>query len=45
VFIGDERIKKRRLKDGDVVSLGIHELVYSDLRAAQSPSALKERQG
>lgn len=45
VFIGDERIKKHRLKDGDVVSLGIHELVYSDLRAAQSPSALKERQG
>ena len=45
VFIGEERIKKHRLKDGDVVSLGIHELVYSDLRAAQSPSALKERQG
>jgi hypothetical protein len=45
VFIGDERIKKHRLKDGDVVSLGIHELVYSDLRVAQSPSALKERQG
>jgi predicted component of type VI protein secretion system len=45
VFIGEERIKKHRLKDGDVMSLGIHELVYSDLRAAQSPSALKERQG
>ena len=45
VFIGDERIKKHRLKDGDVVSLGIHELVYTDLRVAQSPSALKERQG
>jgi putative secretion ATPase (PEP-CTERM system associated) len=45
VFIGEERIKKHRLKDGDVVSLGIHELVYSDLRVAQSPSALKERQG
>jgi putative secretion ATPase (PEP-CTERM system associated) len=45
VFIGEERIKKHRLKDGDVVSLGIHELVYSDLRVAQSPTALKERQG
>jgi putative secretion ATPase (PEP-CTERM system associated) len=45
VFIGEERIKKHRLKDGDVVSLGIHKLVYSDLRAAQSPSALKELQG
>ena len=45
VFIGEERVKKHRLKDGDIVSLGIHELVYSDLRAAQSPAALKERQG
>jgi putative secretion ATPase (PEP-CTERM system associated) len=45
VFIGEERIKKHRLKDGDVVSLGIHELVYTDLRVAQSPSALKERRG
>ncbi|MEX2495228.1 MAG: AAA family ATPase [Woeseia sp.] len=45
VFIGEERVKKHRLKDGDVVSLGIHELVYNDLRASQSPAALKERQG
>jgi general secretion pathway protein A len=45
VYVGEERIKKYRLKDGDVVSLGIHELVYSDLRATQSPVALKERQG
>lgn len=44
VFIGEERIKKHRLKDGDVISLGIHELVYTDLRAAQTP-ALKERRG
>ena len=45
VFIGEERVKKHRLKDGDIVSLGIHELVYNDLRAVQSPAALKERQG
>lgn len=45
VFIGEERIKKHRLKDGDIMSLGIHELVYNDLRVAQTPSALKERQG
>ncbi|HEX6260493.1 MAG TPA: FHA domain-containing protein, partial [Woeseiaceae bacterium] len=44
VFIGEERIKKHRLKDGDVVSLGIHELVYTDLRVAQSPTALRESQ-
>ena len=45
VYIGEERVKKHRLKDGDIVSLGIHELVYNDLRAVQSPAALKERQG
>ncbi len=32
VFIGDKQIKKHRLKSGDVVSVGIHELVYTDLR-------------
>jgi general secretion pathway protein A len=41
VFVGDERVKKYRLKDGDVVSLGIHELVYSDLRASADAN-LKE---
>lgn len=48
VYIGNERIKKYRLKDGDVVSLGIHELVYSDLRqpsASTAPTELKERRG
>ena len=32
VFVDEERVKKHRLKDGDVVSMGVHELVYSDLR-------------
>ncbi|MDX1498356.1 MAG: AAA family ATPase [Woeseiaceae bacterium] len=32
VFFGEQQIKKRRLSDGDVVSLGVHELVYTDLR-------------
>jgi len=32
VFIGSKQIKKCRLKDGDVVSLGVHELVYTNLR-------------
>ena len=34
VYVDDVRVKKHRLKDGDVVSLGIHELVYNDLRQA-----------
>jgi putative secretion ATPase (PEP-CTERM system associated) len=33
VFIGEQQIKKYRLSDGDVVSLGVHELVYHDLRS------------
>lgn len=48
VYIGEERVKKYRLKDGDVVSLGIHELVYSDLRQSDTrtaPTELKENRG
>ena len=32
IFIDEKQIKKRRLSDGDIVSLGVHELVYHDLR-------------
>ncbi len=32
VFIGEKQVKKYRLKDGDIVSLGVHELVYRDIR-------------
>jgi putative secretion ATPase (PEP-CTERM system associated) len=35
VFLGERQIKKFRLRDGDVVSLGVHELVYHDLRKAE----------
>ncbi len=32
VFIGESRVKKYLLKNGDVVTLGLHELIYTDLR-------------
>ena len=32
ILIGETRVTKHMLRDGDVVSLGLHELVYSDLR-------------
>jgi len=32
IFIEDTAVKKRTLIDGDVVSVGIHQLVYHDLR-------------
>ncbi|MEM8816345.1 MAG: AAA family ATPase [Pseudomonadota bacterium] len=34
IFVGDKQVKKHRLQDGDVVSMGVHELVYHDLRVA-----------
>ncbi len=34
IFIDETAIKRRRLIDGDVISVGIHELVYHDLRDA-----------
>jgi pSer/pThr/pTyr-binding forkhead associated (FHA) protein len=32
VFIGDDEVVKQILVDGDIISLGTHELVYADLR-------------
>ena len=37
MFIDEKQIKKRRLQDGDVVSLGVHQLVYTDLRDVAAP--------
>jgi len=36
VFVADKQVKKYRLRDGDIVSLGVHELVYTDLRAGNA---------
>ena len=32
VFVADRQVKKQRLNDGDVIALGAHDLVYTDLR-------------
>jgi type II secretory pathway predicted ATPase ExeA len=32
VFLGEKQVKKYRLRDGDIVSLGVHELIYHDIR-------------
>jgi pSer/pThr/pTyr-binding forkhead associated (FHA) protein len=32
VFLGEKQVKKYRLRSGDVISLGVHELIYTDLR-------------
>ena len=39
VFVADRQVKKYRLKDGDVVSLGVHELVYRDIRDSSQPES------
>jgi general secretion pathway protein A len=38
VFVGGKRVKKCLLKNGDIISLGLHELVYTDLRDADLDS-------
>ena len=45
MFIGGRQIKKRRLQDGDIIALGRHQLVYTDLRAqdeVNEQSAIRE---
>ena len=32
VFLGEKQVKKYRLRSGDVISLGVHELIYTNLR-------------
>jgi hypothetical protein len=32
ILIGEKRTKKHRLQDGDIILMGVHELVYTDLR-------------
>jgi len=41
IFLGEKQVKKYRLRDGDRVSLGVHELTYRDLRLDQ-PQAVKD---
>jgi pSer/pThr/pTyr-binding forkhead associated (FHA) protein len=36
VFLGEKQVKKYRLRSGDIVSLGVHELVYTDLRQSEA---------
>jgi type II secretory pathway predicted ATPase ExeA len=36
VFVDEKQVKKFRLNDGDVVSLGVHQLVYADLRNVET---------
>jgi putative secretion ATPase (PEP-CTERM system associated) len=36
VFLGEKQVKKYRLRNGDIVSLGVHELIYTDLRQSDA---------
>lgn len=38
VFLGEKQVKKYRLRDGDKISVGVHELAYHDLRLDQQAS-------
>ena len=37
VFLGEKQIKKHGLSDGDVISMGVHELIYHDMRLEEEP--------
>ena len=45
IFIEDQRVKKHRLLDGEIVSLGMHELIYTDLRPIASDDESDENSG
>ena len=32
IFLGEKKVKKHRLCDGETISLGVHQLIYHDLR-------------
>jgi type II secretory pathway predicted ATPase ExeA len=36
VFIAERQVKKQRLKSGDVIALGAHDIVYTDLREQEN---------
>jgi len=43
VFLGERQVKKYRLRDGDTVSLGVHDLLYRDLRIENEGEANDEQ--
>ncbi len=40
IFLGEQQVTRYQLKDGDVLSLGVHEVVYRDLRGQRDTGAL-----
>ncbi len=43
IFLREKQVKKYRLRDGDRLSIGVHELVYHDLRLRQEEPAHAEK--
>ena len=39
IFVGDERVKRHVLSNGDIVTMGLHELHYHDIRQESDSSA------
>ncbi len=42
IFLHEKQVKKYRLRDGDRLSIGVHELVYHDLRLRQDKPVLDD---
>jgi len=43
VFLGEKQVKKYRLRDGDRISLGVHELAYHDLRLDEAEEPVEDQ--
>ncbi len=44
IHFGESRVKKRLLRNGDIITLGLHELVYTDLRDKGTKGNKKDAQ-
>jgi pSer/pThr/pTyr-binding forkhead associated (FHA) protein len=42
VFIGEAQVKKRELSSGDVITLGVHELIYTNIGTGAAAQAGSE---
>ena len=45
VFVSDKKVKKYRLHDGESISLGVHELIYRDLRNVDGATDATDSEG
>ena len=43
IFVDDKRVKRHDIQDGDIVNIGVHQLIFTDLREAGEDSAPRRK--